>query len=310
MIKHMRTRMLPFCLTACVLLGGCASHHTGALSKAERYGLPGERRLLTAEGKRLHEPMNTAEEYERLGDINLQRDDLTAAFINYTRALQLEPARLSASYKTGRLLLYRGLTEEARREFEKILKRDPKHALAHEAMGRTYLLDNDNKKAIEYFQKALTVDSRLWEAHDLMGIAYDRQKQHLLAIDEYHVALSINPDTAAVYNNLGVSYYLMGDLDKAKEAFTAAIETGEEGSRVYNNLGLTLARQGNYLSAREAFKRAGNESAAQNNIGYMYLLDGKNREAATAFEKAIELRPAFYEMAHDNLKTASGAFQE
>ncbi len=77
-----------------VLLSGCATNNTGALQKTAKFGVPGERRLLTTEGKKADQPMNTAEEYERLGDINLQRDDITAAFVNYTKSLQLEPERL------------------------------------------------------------------------------------------------------------------------------------------------------------------------------------------------------------------------
>ena len=100
------------------------------------------------------------------------------------------------------------------------------------------------------------------------------------------------------------------EYDKAKDAFTTALEKGEEGSRVYNNLAFTFAKLGNYRAARETFERGGSEAKAQNNIGYLYLREGKNSEAALAFEKAIELSPAFYREAHDNLQAAKGALQE
>jgi Flp pilus assembly protein TadD len=293
------------CVIIGVLLSGCATNNAGALQKTAKYGLSGERRLLTTEGKKADQPMNSAEEYERLGDINLQRDDITAAFLNYTKALQLEPERLSASYKTGRLFLYRGMTEDAKREFEKILKKDPKNVYAHEGMGRAFLLENNNEKATEYFVKALKINDHLWEVHDLLGIAYDRQKKSALAVEQYRMALSLKPDATAVYNNLGVSYYLLGEYEKAKDAFITAIEKGGEESKVYNNLALTLGKLGQYRQAEEAFTRAADEATAQNNLGYLYMLDGKNNEAAVAFEKAIYLSPSFYHTAHDNLKRAN-----
>jgi Flp pilus assembly protein TadD len=301
---------LLFCLAAGLFLSGCAANSIGALSKSGSYGNLSERRLLTTDGKKAEEPMNTAEEYEHLGDINLTKGDITASFVNYMKALQMEPGRLSASYKAGRLFLLRGMAVEARGEFEKIIKKDPKNAVALEGMGRAYLLDNDSEKAIEYFLKALDVNPRLWETHDLLGIAYDRERKFKSAIEHYEAAILIKPEAGVVFNNLGVSYYMSGELGKAKEAFTTAIEKGEEGSKVYNNLAITLSKLGEYRLAREAFNRAGSEATAQNNIGYLYMLDGKNKEAAQAFEKAIELNPVFYGKAHDNLKTVRQDLQD
>jgi hypothetical protein len=40
------------------------------------------------------------------------------------------------------------------------------------------------------------------------------------------------------------------------------------------------------------------------------MLDGKNKEAENAFERAIELSPAFYGKAHDNLDTVKDALQD
>ncbi len=280
MLKKNRKIALLFCMVLGLSLSGCAANSVGALSKSGNYGNRSERRLMTMDGKKAEEAMNTAEEYERLGDMNLQKGDMTASFVNYSRALRMEPERLSVSYKMGRLFLLKGMTNEARGEFEKIIKKDPKNALAHEGMGRAYLLDNKNERAVECLARAARVqdtNDRRWEVHDLMGIAYDRQKKYSFAIEE---------------------------------AFTTAIEKGEDGSRVYNNLAVTLTKLGDHRMARAAFNRAGSEATAQNNIGYLYLLDGKNKEAATAFEKAIELEPAFYGKAHDNLHSAKDALQE
>src|SRR5512143_4310357 len=156
MINRKTGTILLICIATAALLAGCATNNAGVLPKAVKYEFP-QRRLLTTEGKKAEEAPDTAENCEHLGDLNLQRGDITAAFLNYTKALQMEPERPSASYKTGRLFLYKGMTEEARGEFEKILKKDPKNALAYEAIGRTYLSDNDNEKAIEYFMKALNI---------------------------------------------------------------------------------------------------------------------------------------------------------
>jgi len=306
------SKIFIFLIASAAALSGCATSNTAAFPKALKYEAP-QHRLLTTEGKRakkVEEPLDTADDCESLGDLNLQKGDITAAFVNYSRALQLEPNRLSASYKMGRLFLLKGMTAEARGEFEKIIKKDPKNALAHEAMGRTYLRDNNSEKAIEYFTKALDLNERLWEAYNLLGIAYDRQKKFDRAIYHYRAAITIKPDVGAVYNNLGVSYYMSGEYDKAKDAFITALEKGEERSKVYNNLAFAFAQLGDYRDARATLKKMGNEATAQNNIGYLYLRNGKNKEAASAFEKAIELSPTFYREAYENLNMANEALQK
>ncbi len=299
-----------FCLATILALSGCATTNVGAISKPGNHAGIGERRLLTPDGKKVEEVVNTAADYEHLGDLNLTRGDITTAFVNYTKALEKEPKRTSALYKTGRLFLFRGMTDDARQQFEKLLAQDPKNVLALDGMGRTHLFDDNVDKAVEYFSKALTIDERRWETHNLIGIAYDRQRKFPLAVDHYLAAIALKSDVAAVYNNLGVSYYMNGDYNKAKDAFFTAIVKGEKGGRVYNNLACTYAKLGEYRLAQEAFKQAGNEAQAQNNMGYIYMLEGKNKEAAKAFEKAIELNPAFYEKAHDNLKAVNDALQE
>ena len=95
---------------------------------------------------------------------------------------------------------------------------------------------------------------------------------------------------------------LVGGFKKKSAVNTARIRD--------NNLAVTLGKLGEYRMAREALIRAGSEATAANNIGYLYLLDGKNKEAAESFEKAIELNPAFYGIAHENLKRANESLKE
>jgi tetratricopeptide (TPR) repeat protein len=64
---------------------------------------------------------------------------------------------------------------------------------------------------------------------------------------------------------------------------------------------------GRYGDALEAFRKGGGEAAAYNNIGYIYMTDGKYEEAIKTLEKAIEIRPSFYVKANENLKKAKAA---
>jgi tetratricopeptide (TPR) repeat protein len=54
----------------------------------------------------------------------------------------------------------------------------------------------------------------------------------------------------------------------------------------------------------EAFKKGGGEARAYNNLGCIYLRQGKFEEAIHLFEKAIEIEPGFYARASENLNKA------
>jgi uncharacterized protein HemY len=56
-----------------------------------------------------------------------------------------------------------------------------------------------------------------------------------------------------------------------------------------------------------AFKQGGDEAAAYNNMGCLYMADKKYAEAKTAFEKAIGMKPSYYAKARENLKKAEDA---
>jgi tetratricopeptide (TPR) repeat protein len=69
-------------------------------------------------------------------------------------------------------------------------------------------------------------------------------------------------------------------------------------------LGLVLARLERYQQAFEAFRQESNEAQAYNNLGCVYLNEGKYKKAISCFEKAIAVSPGFYVKANQNLKKA------
>jgi tetratricopeptide (TPR) repeat protein len=66
---------------------------------------------------------------------------------------------------------------------------------------------------------------------------------------------------------------------------------------------------GRYSEALEVFRNGGNEASAYNNVGCMYLDQGKYKEAIGCFEKAIEISPTYHEQAGENLRRARMAYQ-
>ena len=246
----------------------------------------------------------TATGCEEMGDNYLRQGDLDRAFIQYGKALDLEPANAGIRYKVGSLFLKRGLPEEAIKEFQQILKDDLNNSLAYEGMGKSFFKQGNFDESEKYFRQSINLNSGSWQAHNFLGIIYDRQRKFEAAIPEYTAAIAIKPNEAILFNNLGMAYYLNGKYEKAANAFAEAVKIDGTNSKINNNLALALSKLGRFQEAFEAFKRGRDEATAYNNIGYLYLTAGRYDEAIKSFEKAIEINPKFYVRAHENMKEA------
>lgn len=249
----------------------------------------------------------TATGCEEIGDNYLRQGDIDRAFIQYGKALDLEPGNAGIRYKMGCLFLSKSLPEEAKKEFQQILKDDPNNGLAYEGMGRAILKKGEFVEAEKNFQQAIKLNNGLWQAHNFLGIIYDRQRKFEAAIPEYTAAIALKPNEGILFNNLGMSYYFSGEYEKAAKAFAEAVKIDGTNSKINNNLALALSKLGRFQEAFEAFKNGKDEATAYNNIGYLYLTAGKYDEAIKSFEKAVEINPKFYVRAHENMKEAKAA---
>jgi Flp pilus assembly protein TadD len=289
--------------------GGCASSNPQQallgeykkLLEQQKAGMPLEDNTL----KKL--PEMTAGEYERLGDTYLRQGNINMAYLQYDKALRMEPKQARVRYKVGLLFLRKGLPDEALKEFQEILKHDATFALAYEGIGQVLLKKGHYDDAEKQFRQALAFNRELWQCHNFLGILYDRQERYDAAIAEYRAALALQPEQGFLFNNLGMSYYLKGDYERAIQAFTEALKTAPDQSKIYNNLGLALAKMGRESEALAAFKHGSDEAKAYNNLGVIYLGEKRYQEAIAAFEKAVQLSPSYYLKATENLKTARQA---
>jgi Flp pilus assembly protein TadD len=242
--------------------------------------------------------------YEHSGDSYFQQNDYHKAFLNYDRAVQLNPQNTNAQYKRGLTRLSAGQYQTALEEFSSILEHHPTYALGYEGQGRAYFLLSDQKHAMKSFQKAISIDARLWRSFAFLGILYDMKNQHEVARKAHRHAIQIQPDKGVLYNNLGISYLMVSDYDGAVRSFKTSLEKNYQHSKVYNNLGYALSKKGQYEEAYHAFLKAGNLSTAYNNLGCGFLANDDPENAMVYFRKAIETKPEYYKKAADNFRKA------
>jgi Flp pilus assembly protein TadD len=298
-----------------IFLSGCAgsdknirgNHNFGGLSEQEKERLSEasfEPSFEKAESKK--DPSNLkSHELEEMGDLALHSGEIHMAFVHYEEALKKKPGNTGLIYKKGLTFLLGNLNKEAITSFQEVVEKEPENSLAYKGLGQAFFKIKNYEEAELNFQKALDLDPSLWEAHNFLGIIYDRQKKYNKASLEYNAAVSQKPDEGLLYNNLGASYCLAGEFEKAIITFRKALEVNYLESKTYNNLGFALAKAGRYREAHEAFlKGGGDEAQVYNNLGCVRLNQGEFEKAIADFEKAIEISPAYYDKAGDNLKRA------
>ncbi|WP_243544168.1 SPOR domain-containing protein [Pseudodesulfovibrio tunisiensis] len=288
------TRISIAVLALLLLLGGCA----GKGRKTESFED-------FAYGKQESVAMS-ADQYAQMADNLLRSGKPELAFVHYNKALELDPENSAVRVRKGTLLVEKGLDEQGLAEFLKVLEMEPDNSLAHQEAGTVYFRAGLYREAREHLNRAVELNPMLWKAHNYLGILSDRAGNYVEAEKRFRSALDLHQghDKSEIHNNLGVVHLALAQYDRAVDEFRSALAGGGLNARTYNNLGLALARLGRLDQALESFKYAGGEARANNNLGYVLLTDGRPAEAVPYFERAVELSPAYYVKAADNLKRA------
>jgi len=247
---------------------------------------------------------------EALGDLALENRDFESSLVNYLHILNAEPQRDDIRYKVGVIFLMTGQLEPAQKELAEVLIHKPEMLQAHEALGLVHMQQQKYPLALEEFQIVLSQDPKRAKTRYLLGITYLEAGQTEKAIYELQKALDLDSRQASSYLALGQAYNQLKDFKHAVTCLKKARELSPQNDKVNYQLGMALAGLKEYGAALEAFMKAGDEAQAYNNIGVHYYLDGRYEEAAKCFQRAIELRPTFYQEAKNNLQRALEKLQQ
>lgn len=167
--------------------------------------------------------------------------------------------RATAHYKLGVSYLNENNVQSAFVEFQKALELNPNDKEVLNAIGVIYLLKlEDFQKAIDFFQRAIRVDQNFSDGYNNLGFAYEKAGRFNDAIDSYKKALS-NPvyrTAEKAYNNLGRVYYRLGRYDEAIDAYKEAIKRVADFHPSYYGLALCYNAKGKYGDASTAIVRA------------------------------------------------------
>lgn len=243
------------------------------------------------------------EQLIRKGDAYLQSGNHQLASLHYQKALEKQPESMAASIGLSQTLYQTGKIDEATRMLETALESDPDNVSALLLLGVAKRQQGDLDASLARLTKAYELHPQDPEVLTELAITNDHIGQERLTYAEplYRKVTQLKPNSAAAHNNLGFNYLLQGRQQDAIKSLTKALALAPDNDRAKNNLGAAYLLDKQPDRAIKLFQGTVGLAAAYNNLGYIYMTRGDLQSAEQAFKKALQLNPAFYVRAQQNL---------
>ncbi len=225
--------------------------------------------------------------YRALAEARAAADDLPGARKALERAVDLSPRNVSLRFELGETLQEMKKEHEAVRQYREVVERFPNVPEYRAELGRALNLTKDFRAADEEFGRAVRLNPRSAALHALLGRSNRASGRLEEAAGYYETALDLDPGNHTYTLQLGSTH--------------AALSTKGSNNREYFD-----------RAERELKEVATSKSGASNkkrayfSLGALYQRWGKTEDAASAYEKALEIDPRF-EPARRNLERVSGA---
>jgi Tfp pilus assembly protein PilF len=213
--------------------------------------------------------------------------DADQAIRLYFEAFRLDPTD-SRSHEGIAFLQLARQPEQAEEVFLKVIEADPNSIMAYVGLGLARLAQDEPEEAAGYLERALELDPASADAHGAYALVLGALQLYEDAQEHARQAAELAPQNSAIVNNYGIASLRAGDPVLAETAFRNAIVLEPRDLAYRNNLGIALGRQQQYADAMSAFRSAGSEQAAENNLGYVYYMNGLLDDAVAHYELALQ----------------------
>ena len=238
-----------------------------------------------------------ADEYMRLGDECLEKEDCQGAFGYYTQVLRLKLNNEDAYFYRGKARYELGDKQGAIDDYNLAIKFNPNYALAYAGRGFTRNELGDKQGAIEDYNQAIKFHPNYALAYYNRGFVRYALGDKPGAIEDYNLAIKINPNLAQAYYNRGLALYDLGDKQGAIDDFNLAIKFNPNYSSAYNNRGVVRNELGDKQGAIEDYNQAikfnPNDAQAYYNRGNVRKELGDKPGAIEDYNQAIKFNPNF-----------------
>lgn len=208
--------------------------------------------------------------------------------------------------KKAKELADAGRHPEAIEGYRAYLAKDPTgNPAVYFYLGKSLFETGDDTGAAQAFAKGVELKPDMKWAHFFLGNVHLRQESYKEAAQEFEKETDLQPDSDKVWFQLGKACSLGGDDDKAILAFEKASTIDPTKSESYMELAAIYEKRKDKTKAEEMYQKViavdpGNAASVFFNLGVHAWNENRDKEAAQAFRKAIEIDPK-YAPAHKEL---------
>ncbi len=236
------------------------------------------------------------------GFIYLANSNLKIAELHFITAINKDPKSTDAYIGLGQVKMLQGNYSEALAGFGKARELQPDSLPALVGEARALRSEGKLDAAIKKINTAMMIGPDDIGVLKELAMIYDLMGRENLSAPLYIEIVNKTPDQAASHNNLGLNYMVRGEYPDAILAFLQAHQLDRNNTRIKNNLASAYLLNGDENSALNIFKGTVGEAESYNNIGYLYMTQGRLDEAEQALNKALQLNPRYYVRAQENLE--------
>ncbi len=188
--------------------------------------------------------------------------------------------------------------QKAIANFKEALRIDPHNDEARISLAKVLVQDGQFSDAVSYLSDYTHHRPSDAEGFHLLGTAYTGLAQLPKAVEALERARHLKPDDFQIRYDLGSALAKTGKVSEAIEQLTAAEKINSHSADVHYQLALQFRKQGNETRSKQemqifqGMKNQVGETASAgslNNEGNKLLTEGKVREAADAYRKAVQL---------------------
>jgi tetratricopeptide (TPR) repeat protein len=212
-------------------------------------------------------------------------------------AVAMETAPPPPSFADGEAAYQAKKYAEALTIFEAYAERRPRNAWGHYMLALSAWKTGDVAKSEQAFEKALSIDTRHVKSYVNLSRVLLEQQRHADAIGRLTRAADVDPESIEVQRLLGRTYHALGQTDEAVAAYGRALELNERDAWSLNDLARIYLETGRADQALplliQAVEVRKDIAEFHNNLGLALEQTGHLRAAATAFDSALRVDPAF-----------------
>lgn len=197
------------------------------------------------------------EAHYKLGYSFLIDQQLQPAFVEFQKAVELNPNDRDTRYALGHIYFLQENFAEAEREFKRVVKIDPKYAEGWNYLGKVYDEVGRTDLALQHFDRALTFPQYQTPdlAHYNKGRVYLKKGQTDEALKAFAAARRVNPAHALAAYEAGRLYLAQGAAQEAVEAFRVTVKFLPNVAEAYALLAKAYARAGMASEARDTYRK-------------------------------------------------------